>query len=63
MLFVVVEPHIGMLVNASTFVAAAILVLVGVRSRPAASSRSTSGDGDPGAVGQRGKLFVLYGLV
>src|SRR5262245_22233453 len=41
-LMTAVEPHIGLLLNAATFVASAVLVLAGVRDRPAAVRRHTA---------------------
>lgn len=41
-LMTAVEPHVALLFNAATFVASAILVLAGVRERPAAAPRRTT---------------------
>lgn len=62
LLLVVVEPHVGMLVNSATFLCSAVLVLAGVRARPAARGQSAAGEHRAGDLGHRGKLAVLFGL-
>ncbi|WP_051791581.1 MFS transporter [Amycolatopsis jejuensis] len=59
------EPHVAMGLNAGTFVVSTVLVLLGVRRRPAArgaTQPAASGDGR-GAGGNRGLVGVLFGMV
>lgn len=60
----VVEPRLGLLLNAATFVISALLLLAGVRDRAAASAETE----EPGRVEGRGSVrlwpvFALAGLV
>lgn len=68
LLLAVVEPHVALGLNAATFVASALLVLAGVRARPAAT-RTAAKEPEPtpqpaGEASSRGgQLAALYTVV
>lgn len=63
-LMTVVEPRLGLLLNAATFVVSAVLVLAGVRERHAAPSPagSAAGPGDDGSAAVW-PVFAFAGLI
>ncbi|MEW2507612.1 MFS transporter [Amycolatopsis sp. NPDC047767] len=65
LLLAVVEPHVGMALDAGTFVLSAVLIAVGVRARPAAaaSAKPDSGGASGAAKGERSNVVALYALV
>jgi MFS family permease len=58
-LMTAVEPHLALLFNAATFVVSAILVLTGVRDRPAASSGTVTAGPVPMITGRMWPMVVL----
>lgn len=65
-LLVAIEPHVALLLNAATFVASAVLIVVGVRERPAPSAGGkgpATSDGEAGRGGPVWPVFALAGLV
>ncbi|RSN45123.1 MFS transporter [Amycolatopsis sp. WAC 04197] len=58
-----IEPHLGMLVNAATFVLSAVIVLKGVSSRPISRATSEHEESKPKASASIRTWFLLYGLV
>jgi predicted MFS family arabinose efflux permease len=58
-LMTAVEPHIALLFNAATFVASAVLVVAGVRERPAAGLRSTAAGSVATVTGPMWPIVVL----
>ncbi|WP_460401605.1 MFS transporter [Actinophytocola sediminis] len=64
-LLVVVEAHLALAANAATFVVSAVLVVFGVRARPAAAEAGAreEGVGERTSMGAVWPLFALAGLV
>ena len=63
-LMTVLEPHLALLLNAATFVVSAILVLAGVRERPAAvDSVDAQTGGEPGRLGPVWPVFAFASLI
>jgi MFS family permease len=58
-----VEPHIALLLNAATFVVSAVLVLAGVRDRPASARRRTTAAAVATAPGPVWPIFVLSAVI
>lgn len=58
-LMTVVEPHLALLINAVTFVVSAVLVLAGVRDRPAAARPTTATAPTPPVTGSIWPMAVL----
>ncbi|HEU5474879.1 MAG TPA: MFS transporter [Actinophytocola sp.] len=63
LLLVVVEPHVALLANAATFVVSAVLILVGVRRRPAAAARAAQRGGPALPRTARRRLAPLVMLI
>jgi MFS family permease len=66
LLLAVVEPHLGMALNAGTFLLSAVLILAGVRARPAASDATetdSAAGARPAGRGERVNVVALYALV
>jgi MFS family permease len=64
-LLVAIDPHVALLLNAGTFLASAVLVLTGVRSRPAAAAAAAA-EPEPArrpSGGVDGRLVALYAVV
>jgi hypothetical protein len=59
----ILEPHIGLLINAATFVASAVWVAIGVRGRPAAQRATATTTPRPAPSGRAPRRAGRRGLV
>lgn len=62
-LLTVLEPHLALLVNAVTFVASAVLVMAGVRERPAAAGGVDEPVAQKSGLGSVWPLFAVASLI